>query len=184
MTEPCSDREGDGLIEDERARVERWARTFADALYRGALRLCGDADDAHDLVQDTFERALLRGQTCAPDTNERGWLFTILYNRFIDLTRKSSHEEQGRRRLLAMALAGDLDAADPPWRRITLEQLHAAIDQIEPPFSEACRMHVCEGHSYAEIAEKLRISINTVGTRLLRARGRLQTLLHEQLEAV
>src|SRR6266852_9283042 len=52
-------------------------RRFAFALLRG------DRERADDLVQDTLERALSRWHLRRSEGNLRGWLYTILYNRFL-----------------------------------------------------------------------------------------------------
>ena len=66
-------------------------RRFARALSRG------DLEAADDLVQDTLERALSAWQRRKSDTDARGWLYTILYNRFcsdrLRLRRRVPHHD-------------------------------------------------------------------------------------------
>src|SRR5580658_2771327 len=58
-------------------------RRFARALVRG------DRERADDLVQDSLERALSRWHLRREESGVRGWLYTILYNRFLsDLGRR------------------------------------------------------------------------------------------------
>ena len=61
-----------------------------------ARRLCGNSDDARDLVQDTFERAFRRIDSFSRGTGVRAWLMTILTNLFLDRVR---HEQAQRPRL-------------------------------------------------------------------------------------
>jgi RNA polymerase sigma-70 factor, ECF subfamily len=61
-------------------------RRFACALLRG------DRQGADDLVQDCLEHALSRWHLRRAESNVRGWLYTILYNRFL-----SEKRRQGRR---------------------------------------------------------------------------------------
>jgi DNA-directed RNA polymerase specialized sigma24 family protein len=65
-------------------------RRFACALLRG------DRERADDLVQDTLERALSRWHLRRSEGNLRGWLYTILYNRFLTdqlrLKRRGLHD--------------------------------------------------------------------------------------------
>src|SRR5262245_40635074 len=63
-------------------------RRFATALLRG------DRERADDLVQDTLERALSRWHLRRVEGNLRGWLYTILYNRF--LTDQQRLKRRGR----------------------------------------------------------------------------------------
>ena len=56
------------------------AMTHLDHLYRVALHLAKESNEAKDLVQETYLRALGSYQQFTPGTNMKGWLTTILYN--------------------------------------------------------------------------------------------------------
>src|SRR5258708_9154305 len=60
------------------------ALTHLDTLYRGALRLTRDPDQAQDLVQEAYLRALRYQHSYQPGTNMRAWLFPIMRNLFWD----------------------------------------------------------------------------------------------------
>src|SRR5437016_4115649 len=76
-------------------------RRFACALLRG------DRESADDLVQDTLERALSRWHLRRPEGDLRGWLYTILYNRFL------TDQHRQRRRGLHDALTEVVEAGLP-----------------------------------------------------------------------
>lgn len=149
------------------------------ALVTVATRLARDSADAHDLVQDTVERALRGFESLRPDSNVRAWLFTILRNAFLDRCRKRS----------ALGTPESIDeqeiAAEPPeemeeppaWTSVTAEQLREAIGKLGEEFRAVYTLHAIEGASYLEIAERLGIPPRTVGTRLLRARRKLRDTL-------
>jgi RNA polymerase sigma-70 factor (ECF subfamily) len=139
-----------------------------------ARRLCGNAADAEDLVQDTLERALRARGRYDEQGNRFGWLATILRNRFRDGYRAS------RRRAVPCDGIDQLAMPEPvepsAWERVTDAQLDGALAQLEPGFRNVYELYA-RGFAYAEIARELGISINTVGTRLLRARAKLKTIL-------
>jgi RNA polymerase sigma-70 factor (ECF subfamily) len=147
-------------------------------LFVRALRFERSPVDAWDLVQDTLERGLRHFGQFRPGTNVRVWLFTIMFHIFIDRCRRRTHEQ-----LMEPVQAEELPAPDPEpttaWEGINDLQLRAALDRLESPFREIVELH-CESRcSYKEISERLRIPLGTVGTRLLRARRKLRSLLEE-----
>jgi RNA polymerase sigma-70 factor (ECF subfamily) len=150
--------------------------THQSALEAYALKLCGNPSDARDVVQDTFERALRRIATLAPGSNERAWLFTILHNVFIDRCRRS-------RREAVVAAVDELELAardpEPPpgWASLGLEDVRAALAQLDEEFRVIYQLHAIDGLSYDEISQRLGLPKNTVGTRLIRARRKLKVIL-------
>ncbi len=154
---------------------------LADAepvLSRIAGRMCANAADARDLVQDTFERATRLG--LPPDIrNPSGWLVTIMHNLFIDRcrarARRPNHEPLADQHANVTQL--DPDPPEPAWSRITVDDVRAALAKIEPAYREVYELHTFQGWSYEKIAERFGIQRVTVGTRLNRARKKLREIL-------
>jgi RNA polymerase sigma-70 factor (ECF subfamily) len=143
-----------------------------------ARRLCGNRHDADDLVQDTIERALRAGASYAEQGSRLGWLATILRNRFRDSCRQAHRHAPPTDEV-------DRHAAPEPgspvaWEQITEEQVAKAIALLPPAFRRVYELHA-GGRAYTAIADELGISVNTVGTRLARARGKLKVLLNAQV---
>ena len=132
--------------------------------------------DARDLVQDTFERALRAWDRLPADSNVRGWLVTILHNLFIDRCRRAGRAPTTPIQDELQA-PPPVDAAPPAWADVTPEQLRAALSELDGEFRRAYELHALEGWSYRRIADELGIPMNTVGTRLLRARRKLRAIL-------
>jgi RNA polymerase sigma-70 factor, ECF subfamily len=162
-----------------RTRFDALVREHESALRAFALRLAGSATDANDLVQDSLERAFRHLDTFTPGTNGRAWFFAILHRAFIDRCRRRAVEKRSD-------CIEDVDVAtpeptEPPvWTSVTAEQFARAIDQLPEEFRSVYRLHA-EDRSYQEISAALGIPINTVGTRLSRARSKLRALLVEAL---
>jgi RNA polymerase sigma-70 factor (ECF subfamily) len=151
-----------------------------DVLKGVAMKLCANAADANDLVQDTFERALRVPSNESPD-NVRSWLITVMHNLFLDQCR---HQTRGPR-LVPIEEETDLPEPDPEvepeWAAISPAQLEAALAQLDDRFREVYELHCLQGASYEEIARSLNITKTTVGTRLARAREKIRELLRAQL---
>ncbi|MGE5182314.1 MAG: RNA polymerase sigma factor [Acidobacteriota bacterium] len=143
-----------------------------------ARKLCGNGPDADDLVQDTLERALRASPSYTEQGKRLGWLARILRNRFIDAQRAA--------RAPASEDVDDLPAPEPEpvaapcWDRLTPAHLTAAVAQLDEPFRRVYELHLA-GWSYAQIAGELALPVNTVGTRLVRARGKLKQILSREL---
>src|SRR5207248_497194 len=140
------------------------------ALFAFALKLCGQAQDAHDLVQDTFEKALRAAAAGSGERgNDRAWLFTVLHHLFIDRYRRRARGPQH-------ANIDDVDVAakepEPPpaWTALGVDEVRAALGELDVEFRDCYRLHALEGLGYAEIAARLGVPVSTVGTRIMRAR--------------
>jgi RNA polymerase sigma-70 factor (ECF subfamily) len=157
------------------------ARAHRGALYAFAVRLSRDEHEASDLVQDTLERALRRIETYSPETNARAWLFSILHNAFIDRCRRRSSEPKGPR-AEEIDLAAEEPSEPPRWTALGADDVAAAVARLAPDFREVYELHAIEGLAYQEIARRLGLPMNTVGTRLARARKKLRALLESQDE--
>jgi RNA polymerase sigma-70 factor (ECF subfamily) len=157
------------------ASFQEMAAALEPVLYATALRLCDDPADARDLVQDTFERGLRRIGQLPRGSNVRGWLTTILHNRFIDLCRVRAREP-----LAPLEEAEELATPDPAssgWEATTAEELIAAVGRLDEDLREVCQLHGLERRPYKEVSRRLGIPMGTVATRLARARQRLRALL-------
>jgi RNA polymerase sigma-70 factor (ECF subfamily) len=144
------------------------------ALERSARRLCRNRHDAEDLVQATLERALRAQAQFAPGGNLGGWLFRILCNRHRDNLR--------RRNGIQVALPDELPDNTPEAEEVSSlllaspEAVLEAVKQLPPELRAPLELHAVRGKRYREIAEELSLPINTVGTRIRRARHRLQEI--------
>jgi RNA polymerase sigma-70 factor, ECF subfamily len=154
--------------------MELVLRDDVSALAALARCLCGNSADADDLVQDTLERALRADSRYVERGTRRGWLATILRNRFRDRYReKSRHPEQS-------VTIDKLPSPEPDepalWENFNEDQIAAVLDELDPGFRRVFELHTM-GYAYKEIASELDISIKTVGTRLFRARTKLREIL-------
>lgn len=157
--------------------------SFSDALIaslpvlrRFALSLCKRGDVADDLVQLTAERAFKAQATYDPSTRLDAWLFRILRNAWIDMTRKQSTR------------GTEIDVVDNPEAisvdgrtivesKMALNETEKALQTL-PQDQRAVLLLVCvEGLSYAEAAEALEVPKGTVMSRLARGRTALATEL-------
>ncbi len=143
---------------------EKLVTANENKLYRAALALLGDPQEAEDAVQDAFLRFLEK----APDDleNPPAWLMRVLINGC-----KSRLRLKWR---LVGPLPDTLPAPDEGQRE-ELEELW----QLSPADRAVIHLFYYEGYSTDEIAGMLHIRPGTVRSRLSRARGRLRELLSD-----
>ncbi|WP_306141640.1 RNA polymerase sigma factor [Roseibium sp. MMSF_3412] len=137
-------------------------------LRRFALSLCRSAHVADDLVQITVERALVARKSFDPASRIEFWLFRILRNAWIDMTRK----QKVRGQELDIHDAPDLGGVDSHQgeTRLMVANVLAAVQQLPLEQREVVVLVCFEELSYAEAAEVLNIPKGTIMSRLSRAR--------------
>ena len=155
---------------------------YMDGLYAYAMVLSRNPALAADLVQDTYVRALKAKESLRPDSNVKGWLFTILRNIWLNQLR---HERAGPtiaeldsdETLADVSVATTEDPLDLYLRKQQRKRVRAAIQQLPVEFREIIILREYEELSYSEIANVLQCPMGTVMSRLARARSRLGDLL-------
>ena len=151
-------------------------RTHADLVYRTALRLVRDADDAADVTQDALVRIWKKGGAVDAD-KQRAWCARVARNAALDFLRRRAVRPQ-----TAHALTPEATCAAPlPDASVdatfTREALDAAVAGLEEPYRSLVVLRDVEGLSYREVAEALDLPLNTMKVYLHRARRSLRDAL-------
>jgi RNA polymerase sigma-70 factor (ECF subfamily) len=163
---------------DQAERLSALFRAHADRLYRLARRLVPAADDALDLVQETFLKAA-RSPESIPygSRDEEAWLVRVLINTRRDQWRK----EAVRRRHEPGGHPAPVEHADPERAFLIRTIVWQALDYLPPRRRAVVVMHELEGLSIASIASLLGINVITVRWHLSRGRRELAKQLRVQL---
>lgn len=171
----------------DRAEFEKLALEHMDAVYRMALQLARRPDEAADLVQETYLRALRSSAGFQEKGGGiRSWLFTILHNTFYTRIKRESRAPSAVEAFYdpdPRSIAAD--EAPPAWDLRSLdwehvdERLKKAIDDLSPEHREVLLLWGVEGMKYRQIADITGVPIGTVMSRLHRARKILAESLEE-----
>jgi RNA polymerase sigma-70 factor (ECF subfamily) len=131
--------------------------------------MCREREAADDLVQNTVLAALDKQAQFTPGTNLKGWLFTIMRNRFYSDLRTL------RRRPMAIDQSeiAPLAAIDNPEATLELKELSSALFKLSPQAREALVLVGAGGFSYEEAAGLCGCSVGTLKARVSRARKQL-----------
>jgi RNA polymerase sigma-70 factor, ECF subfamily len=155
---------------------EKLALPLVDPLYNFARWLSGDADEARDLVQETFVKALKGFGSFQEGTNFRAWMFRILRNTF--LTSRTGLERRNTVQEDEAGFEETVVSQETPEttliRRADTELVRKAIAQLAPAFQEVLLLADVEEMKYQEVADALSIPIGTVMSRLARARKQIR----------
>jgi len=157
-----------------------------DSMYNFAGWLSGSAQEAEDLVQETYLKALKGFSSFQPGTNFRAWIFRILRNTFLT-------SRTGLEALRTVPLEDDEAEApaavvilDTPesilLERAGQEAIQAALAVLPVIFREVILLADVEEMTYQEIAETVSIPIGTVMSRLSRARRTMREVLQRAEE--
>jgi RNA polymerase sigma-70 factor (ECF subfamily) len=166
--------------------IKEEAAAYIDQLYRVAYHLTKQKDDADDLVQETYLRAINNYAQFESGTNLKAWLTRILYNMFVN----RYHRERKTVSFDQPAAETDISWLDtmassnpgPEAQFLQAElkdKLKEALDSLSEEFATPIVLVDIGGFSYAEVAEITSCPIGTVRSRLFRARAVLAGKLRE-----
>jgi len=156
-----------------RAEFEREAHRWYDPLYRFALSLCNEPEQALDLTQHAFHRLAQKRSKLRRSQSVKTWLFSVLYRSFVDEYRHAKRfPKTNLESLPALAAEGH-----SPDRVLDGRLALQALQDLEEKFRAPLALFYLEELSYKEIAACLDVPIGTVMSRLRRGKDRLRDLL-------
>ena len=162
------------------SQFEELALPLFDSLYNYAHWLAQSREEAEDLVQETYMKALKGFASFQAGTNFRAWIFRILHNTFLTsrtgLAFKSTVPlEEGEESPAAAVTEQTPESI--LLRNLSEEALQAAIERLPVQYREVILLCDVEEMKYQEIAETLAIPVGTVMSRLSRARRAMRETL-------
>jgi len=143
-----------------------------------ALSLTSNSDKAHDLVQETYLRALTYQSKFSSGSNLMAWVYTIMKNTFINdyrrnLKAKITLENQNSK----LHISFSKDDSYPSVESIHAEkEIYKKIDLLDIEFREPFQLFL-NGYKYKEIAERLDLPLGTVKSRIFFTRKKLSKCL-------
>ncbi len=180
MTE--QDRQISEIVAEERPRLRSFIR-----------RRVPDPADVEDIVQDVFYKLVEANRLLMPIDHVTGWLFRVARNRITDMFRK--RREEAFSDAVVEGEDGDVlgieDFLPSPnagpeavyVRRVLLEELELALDELPDEQREVFIAHEFEGRSFKELSAQSGVNVNTLLSRkryaVLHLRERLQSIYDE-----
>ncbi len=148
--------------------------SLSDSLQRFAYSLTTNREDARDLLQETFVKAISYRDKFADDTNLKAWTFTIMKNTFINNYRRmakanTTFDHSDDLYYLNLSRESNLET---PESTLSAKEIQKHISELEDEFKIPFTMHL-QGYKYKEIADNLGLKIGTVKSRIFFTRKRL-----------
>lgn len=163
-----------GALEAFVRRHDRWVRNVVYATI-------GNPTQVDDVVQHVWTNVWQQIETLVDPSRWRSWLYKMAKHAAIDAGLKDARERRGRADF-ETARHGVARRSDPARKLIDSERHEHVLDSIKglpPIYREPFVLRHLEGWSYAEIGEAMSLPVDTVETRLVRARRLLRTALKD-----
>ena len=154
-------------------------RKTGDKAYNFAYRLSGNDQDARDLVQEAFVRALEHAGSYDQDRAFDSWLYRILHNIFLDGARRVAVRK-------SVSLDAPAPAEDSSWedilpgpetpavdemiRKESSDLVQRALDRLPAHYRAAVVLCDMEGLAYEDIAKIMDVPVGTVRSRIHQGR--------------
>ena len=139
-------------------------------LYRFALRLMGNQEEAKDVVQEVLIKVWNRRDSMHALNNMEAWCMQITKNLCYDRLKSKTYQ-------INVSLPEDRQFEDPgitpdneTERSDSMKQIHQFINQLPDKQRNVMQLRDIEGYSYKEISEILKIDLNQIRVSLYRAR--------------
>ncbi len=171
----------------DREAFGRLVERYQKRVFRVARRLCGSDDDAWDITQESFIRAMNAMGSFDAEFRFFTWIYRIVTNVAINYHRKSNRRSEVEYQ----------DEYGYQGQTVTLDQapLNAAADELalavgraveslSDPLRTVFVLRVDQELSYTEIAQTLGIAVGTVMSRLNRARNQVRAVVSREMQGV
>jgi RNA polymerase sigma factor (sigma-70 family) len=169
----------DAVLADARrgdaAALEKLFRAFENPVYNLARRICRTAEDAEDVLQETFFEVCRSIQRYRGEGSLWGWIRTIAASKALMRLRRNKYRD-----------TDELDDQVVPSRREDAAlrmDLEAALERLGETSRAVVWLHDVEGYTHEEIAEMMGKTVSFSKSQLARAHTRLRRWLGEEVVA-
>ena len=174
----------------DQERMERLVEEHSERGYQFAYGLCGNSEEAKELVQEAFFRVFRSWDRYDQSQPLESWFLTILRNVYVDSVKRSEHRcgvrldaalgpEQEEGTTLAESLADPNEEAvlERLARESELAEVRRALDGLTMEHKAILTLFDVEELGYEQIARVLGCPLGTVRSRLSRARAALKSAI-------
>ncbi len=145
-------------------------QSYADPVYRTALKVTGNPSDAEDVLQNVFVRFLNRKVILDPRQSPKAYMIRAAVNASIDLLRRKASRP-------SLELGDTQEDIEPESSPFLKQLLRSALSKLPAQDAEIFVLCYLEGYTYEELAEQFGMERGTIGSRLYRIKTALKNEL-------
>jgi RNA polymerase sigma-70 factor (ECF subfamily) len=147
-----------------------------------AMSLTSNTENAQDLLQETFLKALIYRDKFTQNTNFKAWIYTIMKNTFINNYRRNiSAKNTFDAPINDFHLNNEKDKGNPtPESIYNSKEITKCINALEDDYKTPFNMFL-QGYKYKEIAEELNLPLGTIKSRIFFTRKKLEKSLKDYI---
>lgn len=149
--------------------MENYRKPLVNLVYS----IISNYDEAEEIVQDVFVSFYIKRENFEGRSKIYTWLYRVSFNRAVDHIRKREREKRYRLKEYRNAEMQESDNDNSINKMILAD----ALSKLEDSFRIPLLMSEYENYSYNEISEKLDLPVNTIRTRIFRARKKLLSIM-------
>ncbi|MEG1255324.1 sigma-70 family RNA polymerase sigma factor [Clostridium sp.] len=149
-------------------------KIYEKDLYRVAIAMVKNDDDALDCIQDTILKAYENIDKLNHENYFKTWIIKILINKCNDIISKN-------KRFISLFHANSEPSYSDNFDQVEIQEV---IDKLDDTLKLLITLYYYEDMSIKEISESLHIPKGTIKSRLSRARGQLKSMLDEEYSEV
>lgn len=155
-------------------------RLYSRAMFNTALRICGNREEAEDVLQEAFLSAFKHIDSYREDATFGAWLKRIVVNKSITSLRKNQKEtlmmEEVAEQEEESMSSGDEVAG------LSVERVKAALMDLPKGFRSVLSLYLFEGYDHKEISDILGITESTSKSQYKRAKDKLKIILKQEVK--
>ena len=161
---------------DAKRALDLIVRKYRDKIFRHALYVVKDYQEAVDVTQEVFIKAMRENRFFEPDFKMKAWLFRVTSNLCFNIVRDRKRRGGILERMVKVTSI-EADQIHSISTHETQQSVLGQLDKLNEKHREILYLRYYSDLSYAEIAETLDIQLGTVMSRLSRAKGRLMEVM-------
>ena len=162
----------------EEFRFEQELLALHDKLFGYACKLFSEKEEAEDLLQETFLKALANKNKYNENSNFKGWMYTIMHNTYLNICQDKQHTQRNSLSDDKIFMEVNNEEGLLICNEYDLEEIHKIISKLPEGFSSILTMRLA-GFKYHEIAQEFNIPVSLVKNRIFCAKKKLREMLKD-----